>query len=147
MQKTLKHPKQYPGSFEAVENFFTCFTPQEAHQLTQKMIRAAFAKSNHLDKRDVLDLLHLKEQLLKLIDAAEALAKDQATAGVLGRLFRCKRSEEWKETLNELFHAAVYDGFFTTPPADDDIYRSCQGLLKLIQVCALTITSSSINLS
>ena len=99
------------------------------------MIRAAFAKSNHLDKRDVLDLLHLKEQLARLIDAAEPLAKNQTCAGVLEKLFRYKQAAEWKETLDELFHAAVYDGFFTTAPTDEDIYHSCQGLLEMIQVC------------
>jgi len=120
---------------QALHNFFTHFSPMAARKLLQKMIRSAFARKSRLSKPDVLDLLHLKEEMEALIETAEILAADPASKPLLEKFFGHRDSRQWMDTLNEIFHAALYDGFFTTPPEDDDIYHSCRCLLKLIAVC------------
>jgi len=131
MTATSKTTQQQQG----LQDFFTHFSPAAARKLLQKMIRSAFSRTDLLSKPDVLNLLHLKEEMEALIETAEILAADPASKPLLEKFFVRKNGRQWMDTLNEIFHAALYDGFFTTPPEDDDIYHSCRSLLKLIAAC------------
>jgi hypothetical protein len=35
-----------------------------------------------------------------------------------------------------LYYAALFDGFFTSPPHHTDIYHYCRGLHALVNACA-----------
>jgi len=127
--------KQNENALQTVKFFFNSFTIDEAIKLQHKMTRSAFSHKRNLDKRDVLDLLFIKEEMEKLINAAAILAKDKTTGNQLNKLFRKTKACEWIEWLDELFHAAVYDGFYTNPSTNTDVYYSCRGLLKIIKKC------------
>jgi len=127
---------RYAPYHEIVHEFFSTFSPKEAHHLLHKMIRAAFARKDMLTKRDVLDLLFLKDELVKLVPAAEALVNDNTCKTKLAKFFRQWPATEWNNTLNMLFYAAVYDGFFTCPPNHLDIYHYCCGLHALVEACS-----------
>jgi hypothetical protein len=133
-----KSPYTLPASRRALAefaDFSTHFTLEESLRLFHNMARAAFARKSLLDKQALLDILHLKEQLVRLITAAAMLSKDENTDTRLKELFQWKQAREWIDSLDQLFHAAAYDGFFVIPPADDDIYHTCRGLTKLIRIC------------
>ena len=118
-----------------VSDFCSCFCPDETRKLLHKMMRSAFAQTKLLDKKDVLDLLFLKEELEKLLAAAAILAKDKTNKPLLGKFFRNKPVGEWIEGLDELFHAALYGGFFINTPNDEDVYHSCRRLFKIVKTC------------
>jgi len=50
---------------EEVADFCTRFTLEESARIFHKMVRAAFAKKEVLDKEGIRDVLYLKEQLEK----------------------------------------------------------------------------------
>ena len=127
---------RYATHFVTINNFFIAFSHREAHTLLHKMMRAAFAREDILNKRDVLDLVFLKDELSNLITAAGALANHSTHRGTLEKFFRRWPAAEWNETLDMLFYAAIYDGFFTCPPNHCDIYNYCRGLHTLVRVCA-----------
>ena len=119
-----------------LDDFFTAFPRNEARSMLHKMFRSAFARKDLLDKEDVLNLLHLKEQMNELIKAAGNLCNYPVYKPWLVKLLRWKSIDQWAASLDETFHAAVFDGFFIKPPADNDIYYSCRGLLHLVAVCS-----------
>src|SRR6266567_3990547 len=105
-----------------VDEFFASFSRREAHKLLHKMIRAALAQKEMLNKTDIRDLLYMKEQFAELIQTAEILSGYKNTPPVFKKLFANRAADEWMESLDTLFHDAVYQRLFTNPPADDDIY-------------------------
>jgi len=119
----------------AVDEFFATFRRREAHKLLHKMIRAALAQKEILNKDDIRDLLYMKEHFTDLIQAAEILSGYKNTPPVFKKLFEKRPADEWIESLDDLFHHAVYDGLFTSQPADDDIYGIWRGLFKIINAC------------
>ena len=127
---------RYTPEMETLSDFFCAFPLQEARSLLHQMMRAAFARQNTLAGKDVRGLLFLRDEILKLVTAAEMLARSNAHKTNLEKFFRCWPAEEWNETLNAVFYAAVYDGFFTRPPVHGDIYHFCRGLHALIKACA-----------
>ena len=120
---------------KTVNYFCNHFSPGEVRKLLHMMIRSAFAQEKLLDKREVLELLFLKEELVTLIAAAEELASYKANKSVLKKIFRKKKASEWIEWLDELFHSALYEGFIFSSANDDDVYCSCRGLFKLVKAC------------
>jgi len=135
--KSQPHNVEQPGesALAIVDEFFCTLSVKEATRMTHTMIRAAFAQKDLLDKEDVLDLLFLKDELVKLVPAAEALAKQKAAGKALKKIFKKKTAGDWTEWLEELFHAAAYDGYFTNAPTNNDVYNSCRKLLKIIKEC------------
>jgi len=129
------HANQQDNALAAVKNFCSTFSRKEALKLQHKMIRAAFAQKRKLHKKDVLDLLFLKEKLETLIEAAARLAKDKTNGQTLKKVFHKAKAVDWIAWLDELFHAAVYNDFFTNPSMNPDVYYSCRGLLKIIKKC------------
>ena len=118
-----------------VDEFFATFSRRETHNLLHKMIRAALAQKEMLSKSDMRDLLYLKENFTELILAAEILSRYKNTPEIFKKLFAKRPANEWIESLNDLFHHAVYDGLFTSPPAVEDIYGTWRGLFKIINAC------------
>ena len=118
-----------------VDEFFASFSRHEAHKLLHKMIRAALAQKELLNKTDIRDLLYMKEQFAELIQTAEILSGYKNTPPVFKKLFVKRTADEWVESLDTLFHDAVYQRLFTNPPADDDVYGTWRGLFKIINAC------------
>ena len=56
-----------------------------------------------------------KERFAELLQAAEVLSGYKNTPPEFKKLFKKRRADEWIESLDELFHHAVYDGLFTSP--------------------------------
>jgi hypothetical protein len=130
-----KKHEQYTRSLQAVYHFSDAFHFKEARKLMHKMIRSAFAQKELLDKSDMCSLLYLKNELEALIVASAALAKHKKGSAALKMLFARKNARQWIASLNELFHAALYDGLFTSPTTDKDIYQTCRRFFKLIKIC------------
>jgi len=126
---------QQANALAIVKNFCSTFSREEALKLQHKMIRAAFAQKRKPGKKEVLDLLYLKEELETLVPAAAILAKNKTKGQSLKKLFHKTTATNWIDWLDELFHAAVYDDFFTRPPSNRDVYYSSRGLLKMIKKC------------
>ena len=134
-EKFISNHDQYIECLRTVNQFFYTFPRKEAHKLLHKMIRAALAKKEILDKEEILDLLLLKEYFEGLIESAGILSGYDTIPPKLKKLFQKRTAGEWKETLDELFRSAAYDGLFTTEPDDDDIYHTYRGLFKMVDAC------------
>ena len=130
-----KNQERYTRSLQAVHHFTHAFHAEEARTLMHKMIRSAFAQKELLNKKDVCALLYLKDELAELIEAAGTLADHKKSSAALKKLFTRKNARQWIASLDVLFYAAVYDGLFTSPPADKDIYQTCRWFFKLIKIC------------
>ena len=124
----------YAPHFETLYYFYRTF--DRVHEELHMMMRAAFATDDILSKRNIMDLIFLKDELAVLIKAAAALAKNKDHKTILEKFFRRWPAEEWIETLDLLFYAAVFDGFFTCVPDHGDIYHYCRGLHALVWACA-----------
>ena len=127
----------YTPHLETLHDFFNAFSREEARDLLHKMMRAAFTSEDMLTKRDIKDMIFLKDELAGLIAAAAALAKNKDYKTALEKFFRHWPADEWIETLDLLFYAAIYDGFFTCIPDHGDIYHYCRGLHALVRACAV----------
>src|SRR6266702_2811618 len=84
-----------------VDEFFSAFSRREAHKRLHKMIRAALAQKEMLNKEDILDLLYMKEQFAELIEAAEILSRYKNTPPVFKKLFAKRPVDEWIASLDE----------------------------------------------
>ena len=124
---------QYAPHLETLYYFYRTF--DRVHEELHLMMRAAFATDDILSKKNIMDLIFLKDELVILITAAAALAKNKDYKTALEKFFRRWPAQEWVETLDLLFYAAVYDGFFTCAPNHEDIYHYCRGLHALVRVC------------
>ena len=136
---------RYTREMETLSDFFCAFPLQEAHSLLHQMMRAAFARQHTFAGKDVPGLLFLRDEISKLVKAAETLAGSNAHKTTLEKFFRRWPAEAWNETLNTVFYAAVYDGFFTRPPVHDDIYHFCRGLHAMIKACADVHEANRVN--
>ena len=134
-EKFISNQQQHYDCISTVDEFFSAFSHREAHKLLHKMIRAALAQKEILSKDDIRDLIYLKERFTELIQTAEILSRYKNTPPVFKNLFAIRPVDEWIEALDELFHDAVYDGLFTIPPKDEDIYGTWRGLFKIINAC------------
>ncbi|MBS1566970.1 MAG: hypothetical protein JST39_21490 [Bacteroidetes bacterium] len=121
-------------ALQTIDCFFTSFSAQEADRRLHMMLRAALAQEKTLRKKDILSLLFLKEEMTYLIPAAHTLSKEHKDER-LKRLFKKKTVAEWTEWLDELFHAAVYDGFFICSTEEKDVYGSWKGLRQMLKYC------------
>ena len=128
---------RYAPHFEVLHYFYSTFDRPEAHKDMHLMMRAAFATDDILSKRNIKDLIFLKDELAVLIKAAAALAKHKDHKTALQKFFRRWPAEEWIETLDLLFYAAIYDGFFYDPPNHENIYHYCRGLHAMVRACAV----------
>jgi hypothetical protein len=124
----------YAPHFETLHYFYETF--DRVHEELHLMMRAAFATDDILSKRNITDLIFLKDELVILITAAAALARHKDHKTTLEKFFRRWPAQEWLETLDLLFYAAVFDGFFYDPPNHEDIYHYCRGLHAMVRACA-----------
>ena len=127
--------QQYASALKTIVHFFDAFGFIEANKLLYKMVRAAFAQKELLNKKDVCSLLYIKDEMTALIQAAGIIARHKNGSAELKKLFLKRQPSDCTQSLDLVFHAAAYDGFFTCPPADEDIYHTCQWFFKLIKVC------------
>jgi len=135
MAVTQHKTDPYAPHFETLYYFYRTF--DRVHEELHIMMRAAFATDDILSKKNITDLIFLKDELVVLITAAAALAKHKDYTPALEKFFRRWTAQEWIETLDLLFYAAVFDGFFTCAPPHKDIYHYCRGLHALVQACAV----------
>jgi len=133
--KTKQQRDKHAQDLYQLDVFFNSLTVVQAQELLHKMFRSAFAQKNRLEKKDVLDLLFMKDEVVKLISIARSLADNRLNRPLLMKFFRWRKAQEWVQIVNDLFYAAVYDGLYTNTPAEKDIYHACRGLLALVAVC------------
>ncbi|MBS1564860.1 MAG: hypothetical protein JST39_10745 [Bacteroidetes bacterium] len=130
-----KRENNYQQAIDLLDSFFNAFPLADARQRLHLMFRSAFARKNNLNKRDIKDLLFLRDQMTDLIYAAQLLESVKGFKPLLKKIFRWRRVGQWQQTLNDLFYAAVYDGIGFTNPVEDDIYHACRGLLRMVAIC------------
>lgn len=126
------------GPHRVIADFFFTMGMDGAGEDLERWLQAAFSEEYSWSHGSPGNLLFIHEQLLSLIEAADAIlavSPDDPSLPVLKAFFAFMDMEGWKETLYSLLYAGLSDHSIVGMAGPETLLPICRHLHRLVEAC------------